>query len=269
MEANAMASNIDEFGTGLTKWNLQAWMDFITVKIMMGRISDVIPKTYVPILRLVSEDAGKVDDEYRRLVAVREPIRLFDSPRDKWRILYGSYIRELEWVYGELREHFPKQEYQELVVDIMARAIKDCLAAVLPTVEKSTRTAAEANRDPHAPGQKPSAMARWIGHRFENAMKGWLGRWVMNHMSPVNAIVGPVEMKMLPGGGLEMYIPRCWMHTAPGDGQTQDQACLWACKGACEAVFGPQSVAPMVFEPHLPDFSCTLSVKIGGGAGPA
>ena len=65
-------------------------------------------------------------------------------------------------------------------------------------------------------------------------------------MNPVNAIVGPVEMKLLPSGDLQMYIPRCWMHTAPGDGQTQDQTCLWACKGACEQVFGPQSIAPMV-----------------------
>jgi hypothetical protein len=261
-----MAEDIDEFGTGWKKWNPQAWVDYITVKIMMGRIADVIPKTYVPILRLVCEDAGKVDEEYRRVVAMREPIRLFDSPRDKWRILYGSYVRELEWVFGELSKHFPKDEYEELVVDIMARAIKDCLGAILPSVEKSTRTSDEADRDPHAPGKKPSAIARWLAHTFEGAMSGWLGKWVMAHMSPINAIVGPVEMKLLPGEGIEMYIPRCWMHTAPGSGRTQDQTCLLGCKGACERVFGPQSIAPMYFDPHLPEFSCTLTVKMGSGA---
>jgi len=97
-------------------------------------------------------------------------------------------------------------------------------------------------------------------------MKGWLGRWLMNNLNPASFMVGPVEMKMKPGGELEMFIPRCWMHTAPGDGRTQDEACVQGCKGACERIFGPGTPAQMVFDPHLPDYSCTLSVKMGGGA---
>ena len=78
------------------------------VKILMGRVSDVIPKTYMPILRLVCDDPDKADADYAAdVVTLREPVRLLDSPREKWRKLYGSYIRELEWVYGELRQHFP------------------------------------------------------------------------------------------------------------------------------------------------------------------
>jgi hypothetical protein len=266
-EEAVMEGNIEEFGTGWKKWNLQAWMDFIMMKIMMGRVGDVIPKTYVPILRLVAEDAGKVDDEYRRVVSVREPIRLFDSPRDRWRKMYGSYVRELEWVFGELQKHFLKEEYEELAIDILARTIRDWLGAFLPSLEKSARADAEASHDPHAPGQEPSAIARWAARALERAMNGWPGRWVMNHMNPVNAIVGPVEMKPMAGGTLEMEIPRCWMHTAPGDGKTQDQACVVGCKGACERVFGPHTPAHMVFDPHLPEFSCTLTVYMGG-AGP-
>lgn len=257
-----MAGNIEEFGTGWAKWNLQSWMDFIMVKILMGRVGDVIPKTYMPILRLVSEDAGKVDEEYRQVVALREPIGLFDSPRDRWRKLYGSYVRELDWVYGQLQKHFPREEYEELVIDIMARTIKDWLGAFLPSLEKSTRSEADTSHAPHAPGQEPSAIARLAAHALERVMTGPIGRWVMAHMNPVNAIVGPVEMKTLPGGGLEMTIPECWMHTAPGDGRTQDQACLLGCKGACERV-SKGSVAPMTFDPHLPEFSCTLTVQLG------
>ena len=51
-----MAENADEFGTGWQRWNLQAWLDYVMIKIMFGRVGDVIPKTYVPILRLVCED---------------------------------------------------------------------------------------------------------------------------------------------------------------------------------------------------------------------
>jgi len=246
-----------EFGSGWSKWNPQAWMDFIVVKIMMGRVRDVIPKTYVPILRLVSDDSGKVDDAYAQVLALREPIHLLDSPRDKWRKLYGAYIRELEWVYGELRQHFPKQEYQDLIVDIMARNIADAMGSMLPKLQKSTQADAGDPR-PHAPGKAPSAIAR-----VSEKLAGRIGKWVMDHLNPANAIVGPVEMTFLPDGNLQMYIPRCYMHTAPSDGQTQDQACLWGCKGACEKVFGPDSVAPMYFEPHLPDFSCTLTVDLG------
>ncbi len=134
-----MTATTDEFGTGWQKWNPQAWVDFVAIKLMMSNIGDVIPRTYVPILRLVSEDAGKVDDGYGQVLSLREPIRFFDSPRDKWRIMYGSYIRELEWVYGELSQHFPHEEYQELVIDIMARAMRDAMGSLLPSVEQMTR----------------------------------------------------------------------------------------------------------------------------------
>jgi hypothetical protein len=255
--------NLDEeFGSGWSKWNPQAWLDFIVVKIMLRRVADVIPRTYVPILRLVSENADEVDDSYARVLARREPIRLLDSPRDKWRKSYGAYIRELEWVYGELRQHFPKHEYEELVVDIMARNMKDAMGPMLRKLQKPTPAESGVN-SAQAPGRERSAAARsmaWLSRRLLRPV----GQWLMDRLNPVNAIVGPVEMKVLPDGNLQMYIPRCYMHTAPSDGRTQDQTCLWGCKGACEKVFGPDTVAPMYFEPHLPDFSCTLTVGLRG-----
>ncbi|MAE93071.1 MAG: hypothetical protein CL910_00280 [Deltaproteobacteria bacterium] len=250
-----MAAALDEFGTGWQKWNPQAWVDFVTIKLMMTKVGDVIPKTYVPILRLVSEDAGKVDDGYRQVVSLREPIRLFDSPRDKWRKIYGSYIRELEWVYGELRGHFGHDEYQELVVDIMSRAIRDAMSSLLPSVEKMTRPAGAAPTAPATASEGPSRRGRAVEK---------VGAFLLNHLSPINAIVGPVDMKVIPGG-IQMYIPRCWMHTAVGDGRTQDLACLEGCKGSCEAVFNGNTPIAMLFEPDLPEFSCTLTVKMGEG----
>ncbi len=261
-----MATQTDEFGTGWERWNLQAWLDYVMVKILMARVSDVIPKTYVPILRLVAEDTGKVDDEYRQVVSQRERIRLFDSPRSRWRKLYGSYIRELDWVYSRRADHFPRREDEERVLDIMARAIKDWLGAFLPSMERSTRTANTASQEAHDPGREPGPVVRWAARMLEKAINGRPGRWLMNNLNPASFMVGPVEMKMLPEGELEMYISRCWMHTAPGDGRTQDQACLYGCKGACEKIFGPGTPAAMSFDPHLPDFDCTLRIKMGGGS---
>jgi hypothetical protein len=258
----------DEFGTGWQRWNLQAWLDFAMVKILMGRVSDVIPKTYMPILRLVCNDTAKTDADYAHVVAMREPVRLLDSPREKWRKMYGAYIRELEWVYGELRQHFPAREYEDLVIDIMARTIRNWIGAFLPTLEAGTRgTAADgsAAAGPHAPGQEPSWLARKAARVMEKAVNGPIGRWLMNNLNPASFMVGPVEMEMLPGGEMKMFIPRCWMHTAPCNGRTQDEACVQACKGACERIFGPDTMAHMIFEPHLPEHSCTLWIKLGGG----
>jgi len=254
----------DEFGTGWQRWNLQAWLDFAMAKILMGRVGDVIPKTYMPILRLVCDDPAKADADYARVVAMREPVRLLDSPREKWRKMYGSYIRELEWVYRELRQHFPTREYEDLVVDIIARAIRDWLGAFLPSLEAGTR-GASATGGPHAPGQEPSWVARKAAKGMGKVVNGPIGTWVMKNLNPASFMVGPVEMEMMPGGVMKMYVPRCWMHTAPCDGRTQDEACVQGCKGGCERIFGPDTMAHMIFEPHLPDYSCTLWIKLGGG----
>jgi hypothetical protein len=264
-EASRQALIADEFGTGWQRWNLQAWLDFAMAKILMGRVSDVIPKTYMPILRLVCPDPAKVDADYARILALRETVRFFDSPREKWRKLYGGYIRELEWVLGELRQHFPPREYQELAIDIMARRIHDWLGTLLPTIEKGTRSGDAVDSNPHAIGREPSFIARKAAKAMEKAINGPIGKWFLNNLNPAGFMVGPVELEMQPKGVLKMFIPRCWMHTAPCEGRTQDQACVQTCKGACERVFGPDSATPMIFEPHLPDYSCTLWIKLGPG----
>jgi hypothetical protein len=150
------------------------------------------------------------------------------------------------------------------VIDIMARTIRGWLGPFLPALEASTPSGA-ANLRPHAPGQEPSWIARRTATAMKRAINGPIGRWLMSHLNPASFMVGPVEMEMQPAGELKMSVPRCWMHTAPCDGRTQDQACVQACKGACERVFGPDSIAPMIFEPHLPDYSCTVWIKLGGG----
>ncbi len=250
-----MTADTGEFGTGWQKWNPQAWVDFLTVKLMMSKVGDVIPRTYVPILRLVSEDAGKVDEGYDRVVSLREPIRLLDSPRDRWRKIYGAYIRELEWVFGELSQHFTQAEYQDLVVDIMARNIRQAMGSLLPSIERATRPEGSAPT-------RPATASRGSSRRGRLVEK--VGGFLLKHVSPISAIVGPAELKMS-GGRIQMYIPRCWMHTAPGDGRTQDRACLEGCKASCEAVFNGNTPLAMLFEPDLPEYSCTISVTMGEG----
>jgi len=261
-DAPTQAALGTDFGTPWQHWNLQAWFDFVIMKMMTSNVGNVIPMTYMPILRLVAEDADEVDAAYEAIVAQREPVRLFDSPRDKWRKMYGSYIRELNWVYGELKGHFPHDEYEELVVDIMARTIRGAMSSFLPNIEKMTRTDDKPSSAARK-ANKPSGAGRYVEKMFNGA----IGRWLFAHMNPMSPIVGPVESKMS-GRDMELFIPVCWMHTAPGDGRTQDEACLYGCKGACEAVFNGRTPVAMEFEPHLPDYSCTIRVKLGATASP-
>ncbi len=260
----------DEYGAGLQRWNLQAWVDYLMVRAMMARIGPLIPRTYMPILRLVCEDVEKIDDAYDQLVARRERVRFSMSPRDKWRIIYGTYVRELEWVYGELRNYFPPAEYQELVQDIMARAIREAMGPFHEMLQRTPHRVGKINarpldaRTPRAEAQsgaKRPSLARTLLRPLRPVL-AWVGGKLLANVNPAGFMVGPVEMTSKPGGRLEMYIPRCYMHTAPGDGRTQDQACVQGCKGACEKVFGPDMIAHMTFTPHLPDYSCTLDIHI-------
>jgi len=261
-----------EFGTGWKQWNPQAFLDWLLVSIVMSRIEDVIPKTYVPILRLVAEDAAAVDDDYRSLVAVHQPVRLLDSPRERWRKRYGNFVRELEWVYGELQNHFPKREYEELVVDILARVLKERLWFFLPEPKQAPpetdasqalpRTEEpSAQEEPSAPGEHLSPRARRFAAGARRAINGRAGRWIFRHFNPAGFMVGPMEMELTPEGELQMHVPRCWWHTSVGDGRTQDEACVYGCKGASERVFNNTGLGiQMMFEPHLPEFSCTLHI---------
>jgi hypothetical protein len=145
-----------EFGAGWQQWNHQAFLDWLIITFVMSRLEDVIPKTYVPILRLVSEDAAQVDEAYRAVLALREPVRPLDSPRERWRKRYGRFVRETEWIYRELGRHFPEREYQELVVDIMARALREQVWTFLPDRRPRAR---QRRASQHPPGQPWTAPA--------------------------------------------------------------------------------------------------------------
>ena len=241
----------DEFGAGWQQWNHQAFLDWLIITFVMSRLEDVIPKTYVPILRLVSEDAAAVDEAYGAVLTLREPVRPLDSPRERWRKRYGRFVREIEWVYGELGRHFPEREYQELVVDIMARALREHVWTFLPE-----RPAAGEEARPPTPPPGPAL------ERTRAAVNGRLFQWIMKHFNPMSFMVGPVDLSMGPDGAIEMFIPRCWWHTCVGDGRTQDESCVYGCKGGSERLFARSLGVKMLFEPHLPEPSCT--VRIGG-----
>ena len=241
----------------------QAIYDFLMVRFMLKRIQAIVPMTYVPILRLLSEDPKKVNEGYRRVLARREPVRLFDSPRTRWRKRYGSHIRELEWVYDELHSILPKREFEDLVVGIMAEGISNWIGFLSPSLERGTRGGTD-REGTKGPRPEPGRFARWSARQLERLVTGPVGAWMLRTINPSGFLVGPVEMRSFANGEMEMFVPECYMHTVVGTGKPQDHACVYGCKGACEQVFGPDSIMTLLFEPHLPELSCTMRAKIRG-----
>jgi hypothetical protein len=240
-----------EYGTGWRQWNPQAWLDWAICSFVMGRLEDVIPKTYVPILQLASGDPDAVEADYAAVVARRDPVARWDSPRERWRKRYGAFVRELEWVYGALRRHFPPREYEELAVDLMHRALRDQVWTFFPS-------RARGDDEGDAPSSSPQRV-----EKLRRVVEGRAMRWWLRHLNPMSFMVGPVELSVADGGALLMFVPRCWWHTAVGDGRTQDQSCLLACKGGSERLFESAFGIRSDFEPHLPDYSCTIRIETG------
>jgi len=250
--ANRMLDPRREYGSGWAQWNPQALFDWLVCAFVMGRLEDVIPKTYVPILRLASGDAVAVDAAYAAVRSQREPVLRFDSPRERWRKRYGAFVRELEWVYGALRLHFPPREYEELVADLMYRALRDHVWSFFPRH-------AVADAEPTAAAEiSPARVAK-----LRRVVEGRLMQWWMRHLNPMGFMVGPVELSVAANGAISMFVPRCWWHTAVGNDRTQDQSCLLACKRGSERLFASAFGVRADFDPHLPDYSCTIRIETG------
>jgi hypothetical protein len=241
-----------EYGRGWAQWNPQALLDWLICSFVMGRLEDVIPKTYLPILRLASGGAAGVDEAYAAVLAQREAVRPFDSPRERWRKRYGAFVRELEWVYGALRLHFPPREYEALAADAMHRALRDQVWTFFPNY-------VAADDEPATAEISPTRVAK-----LRRVVEGRVMQWCMRHFNPMSFMVGPVELSVADDGAIVMFVPRCWWHTAVGDDRTQDQSCLLACKGGSERLFASAFGIRSDFDPHLPEYSCTIRIETGG-----
>ncbi len=97
-------------------WGPQAWIDmWMSNAMLVKKAMPIVSHTVVPILRL-SGDKAQVDADYAEIKSRREVLRLFDSPREKWRKRYGNFVREVEWALLELRKYYSQKQYEEIVI---------------------------------------------------------------------------------------------------------------------------------------------------------
>jgi len=245
------------------EWGLQASFDYLMLRNMLQYCWMVVPHTYLPVLRMLSEDVGRVDAAYADVVAQREQIERFDSPRERWRKTYGSYVRELNWVSVELSRLLSKDQYEAFVTGAMARQVEAWAGRLKPGMARLFDSGRDGEAKPSAANENAPAPRRRKSGAVANWVQNTLVPKVMGQFNLGGFLVGPMNFEVLDVQAREMkvYIPNCAMHTVVSETEPQTEACLQSCKGACEAVFARGGPVEMEFEPHLPGLDCTMRVR--------
>jgi hypothetical protein len=241
----------------LYNWGPQAWIDMVMSRVMIvGRAAPIVSYTLLPILRLVA-DPEEIDRGYAEIRSRREKIGLLDSPRERWRKNYGSFVREAEWALLELRKHFSREQYEEIVVGTSVALAQYDSAGFLEMMKGMADASPPKGPLPEGPTQP----TRWQKLMFDM-------------FNPAGFLTGPAEVRELDAarGSTVMYVPDCAWHTCaraeslPNPNALPEEGCLLICKGAFERLFhGEGGGLSMEFEPHLPETSCTvrMSWKVG------
>lgn len=249
-------------------YGAKAWWGALVMRTEMKHLGGMIEQTYMPILRLVADDAAAIQREWEAVKASRRPIRRFASPHTRWKVKYGNFVRELDWAYAELHARLAQPDFEELVVSTMCERVDAWVGGM-------KRRLAELNERSAAKRSKAKAKAKANDKAKDTARSGSgrangldrvrnkAGRASARMLALTSPIVGDVEMRGVEDGALAIYIPDCAMHKVVSDTEPQTYACLYGCKAAFEAYMGPNDPMTITFEPNLPAFDCVMRVRLG------
>ncbi len=239
--------------SALDKWGPQAIWDLMVLKSLLRHAGDFTEKTLMPVASLLVDDPESLERDYASLVAKRRTFRVFDSPRDKWAVLYGNFVRELEFALEILKPRMSDRDFEKLVVDGVHQRLENWIGFLKPwfmklngRVPRNLAGPEGMNRSLHAFGKGP--------YRDVLSLIGFVPGF----------LVGPTEIRMDDDGVMEIYIPDCALHRVTANDRPQDLACLYGCKAACEKLFGRNDAMAFDFSPELPGFGCSLKVYMAG-----
>ncbi len=257
-DADRARSTPGQQGGLLYKWGPQAWIDMVMSKRMLvDRAGPLVPYTFLPILRM-SADPEEIDRGWAEIKTRRERIRLFDSPRERWRKRYGNFVREVEWALLELRKHFSQEQYESIVVGTAAALGRENSAEFFDMMDGMAKEPAEKTK-------KKTKRAR-----DGSTEPTWLQTLMFDMFNPAGFLTGPAKITEYDpaGGKVTMYIPDCAWHVCgrredlPNPDKLPEEGCLLICKGAFEALMnGEDTALKMEFEPHLPETACTARMS--------
>ena len=237
-------------GGFLHKWGLQAWADLFIGRWALKQLAPLVPHTLVPIIKLCAPSRRDVTSAYEIILAQKEVARRSDSPREKWRMAYGNFVRELEWACTELKKYFNKAAYEDLVINATADYIRGALGAVVASMNRMMVMGHKNLKN------NQSRLLKKIIHIstaffFEKVVNltGWL--------------VGEVKITEVDMGAgiMVMEVVDCLMLRAPRLKSLPEESCLLGCKGGCEKVYEEGAVR-MMLETRLPETTCEIRIEI-------
>ncbi len=78
-------------------WGHKAILSYLMGKAAIKSVYPLVAHTFVPILKLCSDNKKDVENAFMKIQGLNEKIKFFDSPYEKYRKIYGNYVREVEW----------------------------------------------------------------------------------------------------------------------------------------------------------------------------
>ncbi len=238
-------------------YGLQAIIDMaMSQRMIAERGGPMVQFTLVPMIRIAADDPEEIDRAYLEMRSRREKIRLWDSPRERWRKNYGNFVREIEWALLELRKYFTQEQYEEIVIGTGAALARQDSQKEIDFLNKQAQKA-EAERQRNPGKQRQNTRLRALLLKIFDP-----GRFAA-------FLVGESEItEMDPDAGTAvMEVPNCAWHTCadpdslPNPDALPEQGCLLICKGVFERLFDGAEGIKMEFDPHLPETSCTIRLR--------
>jgi hypothetical protein len=229
-------------------WGPQAWFDYFAVKIMHKRMHPVVPQTFLPIIQLSCDDKDAALAAWQHLLDYEDEKPVFsDSPRQKWRKIYGNLTREMEWGITEIYRYIPPATANNVLVDALARHIGGAGDGMIKLLEWSI---ARMTAKIIAPEDVEK----------ENEKKLKLSNRIFKAFNFMYFIVGDVEITDwdVAGGSMTIEVSDCAFLRAGRLEKIPENGCLQFCKGSCEKLFGNDAPIKMEFDPHLPETGCTI-----------
>ncbi len=238
-------------------FGLQAFIDMaMSSRMIAERGGSLAQLTFLPMIRIAAEDPEEIDRAYLEIRSRREKIRLWDSPRIRWRKNYGNFVREMEWALLELRKYFPQQQYEEIVVSTCAALARQDSQKEIDFLNKQAMKAELERQNNPARNSEPGAVRAFLLAVFDP------GRFAA-------FLVGESEISEIDPetGTAVMEVANCAWHycaapdSLPDNRALPEQGCLLICKGVFEELFDGEAGMKFEFDPHLPETSCTIRVK--------
>ncbi len=236
----------------LRSWGWQPFLDLILGKLALKRISPLVPHTLIPIIKICSDNRNEVDAAYKIILGHREPIHFFDSPREKWRKLYGNFVRELEWACMELRKYFNKRAYEDLVINTTADYLYEALGPIIEALKDNMIRQSEFF------GKKQTGLSDLM-----NKMGGKMTAMFFKVANITGWLAGDCEILEvdLREGLMVMEYKDCLMLRSPRLKNLPEESCLLGCKGSCEKLFKDGPVR-MTLDARLPETTCEVRMFI-------